>query len=159
LEPSALDSPPPHYRQLVHERVIGRGDETWNIAKSALLEWRVSRGAGLMIWPRNERARLGQVVLVGFPRSFPVIVAPCAVCEYRVTDTRVSIAYRTLPGHPESGVERFEIVRDGTGEIKFIVRAVSRPRSWPARVGGPLARALQGAVTRRYVKAMTAEAL
>ncbi|HEX6961584.1 MAG TPA: DUF1990 domain-containing protein [Lacipirellula sp.] len=58
--------------------------------------------------------------------------------------SRFGYAYGTLPGHAESGEERFLVEWDhATDEVTYSVLAFSRPRHWLARFGRPLVRRFQ----------------
>ena len=57
---------------------------------------------------------------------------------------RFGFAYGTLPGHVESGEERFLIEWDSqTDQVWYDIRAFSRPRHLLTRIGYPFARAMQ----------------
>ena len=79
---------------------------------------------------------------------------PCRVIDVIDELNRRGFSYATLPGHPESGAERFLLERDETGAVRFTVAAVSKPATLLARAGGPLTRATQDAMTRRYLRAL-----
>jgi Domain of unknown function (DUF1990) len=66
---------------------------------------------------------------------------------------RCGFAYGTLAGHPESGEESFVVAQTATG-IRFEVTAVSRPAGMVARIGAPVARAIQRRTSRRYLSAL-----
>ena len=62
---------------------------------------------------------------------------------------RTGFVYRTLEGHAERGEETFEVIKDsGTGEVRVVIRSVSRAAALGARMLGPLARRLQTAAGR-----------
>jgi uncharacterized protein (UPF0548 family) len=69
-------------------------------------------------------------------------------------DRRRGFAYGTLPGHPERGEEAFVVRLTDVDEVRFRIRAFSRPASLLARAGGPLTRLAQQFATGRYVTAM-----
>ena len=64
---------------------------------------------------------------------------------------RFGFAYGTLPGHPEQGEEAFHVHRDASGVVTVEIVAFSRPASLLARLGSPVARAIQQRTTRSYV--------
>lgn len=78
---------------------------------------------------------------------------PCRVVQVVDEPHRGGFAYGTLPGHPETGEERFEVRRGPDGVVAFTVTAFSRPASALARAGGPLSRWVQGRMTERYLRA------
>ena len=67
---------------------------------------------------------------------------------------RRGFGYGTLPLHPESGEEAFVIERGADGAVLFVITAFSRPATALTRLGGPVGRRVQAAVTRRYLRGM-----
>ena len=67
---------------------------------------------------------------------------------------RVGFAYGTLPGHPETGEERFTIERNQAGGVSMRIRAFSKPATLLARASGPVGRAAQSIITDRYLEAL-----
>ena len=62
----------------------------------------------------------------------------------RATSSRFGFAYGTLPGHVESGEERFLIEWDhATDIVWFDILAFSRPRHYLVRLNRRRARAMQ----------------
>jgi uncharacterized protein (UPF0548 family) len=84
-----------------------------------------------------QRVRLGPVALEMAVR----------VIEHEHTTNNARFAYATLAGHAEQGIASFEIERKGA-EVHFIARASSRPSNLAARLGRPIARSFQRAITR-----------
>ena len=65
-------------------------------------------------------------------------------------------AYGTLTNHAEIGEEMFTVsLRPRTGEVSYLIRAVSRPRALLARLGYPVTRSLQARFRRDSAIAMT----
>ena len=81
--------------------------------------------------------------------------APCRVV-YVVDEPDIrGFGYGTLPGHPESGEERFMVRRDPSTSAVFAeITAFSRPGSWLTKAGGPFVGVLQRFMARRYVRAV-----
>jgi uncharacterized protein (UPF0548 family) len=67
---------------------------------------------------------------------------------------RFGFAYGTLPGHAESGEERFVVEHLEDDSVWYDVRAFSRPRYWPARIAYPVTRMLQKLFARDSKQAM-----
>lgn len=68
---------------------------------------------------------------------------------------RFGFAYGTLPGHVESGEERFVVEwREDDDSVWYDILAFSRPRHLAARAGYPLARGLQARFRRDSAAAM-----
>jgi len=115
------------------------------------MHWGMQRGAGLRVQASSGVAVADAVVLVrmGF------LPAPCRVV-YVIDEPDIrGFAYGTLPGHPESGEERFVVRRDPTTSAVFAeVSAFSRPATWWSKAGGPLVSVAQRVIARRYLRAV-----
>ncbi|MFE1950591.1 DUF1990 family protein [Streptomyces sp. NPDC059524] len=85
---------------------------------------------------------------------FLLLRIPCRVVRVVREPDRIGFAYGTLAGHPECGEEAFLVTREPDGSVWFRIRAFSRPGRWYTRLAGPLARVVQLAVTRRYLRAL-----
>ena len=146
---TASGSLPAGYGHLRLQRQIGSGRERFERAADAVMHWGMQRGAGLRVRASSEVARVGTVVIVriGF------LPAPCRVV-YVVDDPDLrGFGYGTLPGHPESGEERFVVRHDSvTDGVIAEVSAFSRPATWWSRAGGPLATVAQRVIARRYLR-------
>jgi uncharacterized protein (UPF0548 family) len=88
-----------------------------------------------------QRVRLGPIALETAVR----------VIEHQLTAQSGRFAYATLEGHPERGIASFEVEHDGA-DLRFIAQAWSRPGNLPARIGRPLARSFQRAITREALQ-------
>lgn len=82
------------------------------------------------------------------------VCAPCRILEVFDEPDRRGLTYGTLPGHPESGIERFEVLRAADGSLRVRLSGFSRPGSPLVRVGAPVARIIQEHITRRYLRAL-----
>jgi uncharacterized protein (UPF0548 family) len=126
-------------------------------AGQALLQWAPQRGAGIRVFPGDPVAAGEAFVLaLRFPGA-GWAVAPGRVVYLLDEPDRVGFAYGTLPGHPERGEEAFVVARDG-GRLRFEVLAFSRPHDSLARLGRPVARALQVRTLQQYLRTMEAVA-
>src|SRR4029077_18636758 len=132
---TATGTPPAGYGHLHTERPIGTGQQRFEQAAHAVMRASVQRGAGLRVQASSEVAEVDTVVLVrmGF------LPAPCRVV-YVVDEPDIrGFAYGTLPGHPESGEERFAVRRDpATSAVFAEVSAFSRPATWWSKAGRPV---------------------
>jgi uncharacterized protein (UPF0548 family) len=145
---------PPGYRHLSRRTLLGDRLEAFEAAAGALMAWQMHRGAGLAVAATGPIERDCTVVLgVGWPVCF---VIPCRVQFVVREAARVGFAYGTLPGHPERGEERFEVVRDGRGQVWLEITAFSVPASRFGAIVGPAGRAAQLLVTRRFERALAA---
>jgi uncharacterized protein (UPF0548 family) len=142
---------PPGYGHLRAETQIGTGQERFDQAADAVMHWGMQRGAGLRVRASSEVAVVSAVVLVrmGF------LPAPCRVV-YVIDEPDIQgFAYGTLPGHPESGEERFAVRRDPTTSAVFAeVSAFSRPATWWSKAGGPVVAVAQRVIANRYLRAV-----
>lgn len=146
---------PPGASHLELDVPIGRGRRVFDRAAEAVLSWQMHRGAGLDVRATASRAEVGAIALVTFVRGLPIgLSAPCRVLRVADEPDRRGFTYGTLPGHLESGEERFEVVRDDHGVVTLRIVAFSRHTPGPARWLGPLTSAGQRVVTGRYVQAV-----
>jgi uncharacterized protein (UPF0548 family) len=92
------------------------------------------------------------VVTLRLLPSLVTVVAPCRVVYLTDEPDRFGFGYGTLPGHSEAGEEAFHVVRTPEG-VRFEIDVFWRPAHPLVRVGGPVSRWVQAAVTRRYLTA------
>ncbi|BBX60876.1 hypothetical protein MSAS_00500 [Mycobacterium saskatchewanense] len=135
-----------------HQRVekqIGTGRERFERAGDAVMRWGMQRGAGLRVQASSEVADVDTVVVVrmGF------LPAPCRVV-YVINEPDIrGFAYGTLPGHPESGEERFVVRRNPDTDAVFAeVSAFSRPATWWSKAARPVVAVAQRVIARRYLR-------
>ncbi|OIN82183.1 DUF1990 family protein [Mycobacterium malmoense] len=142
---------PPGYGHLQLETQIGTGRQRFEQAADAVMRWGMQRGAGLRVRASSEVAEVATVVLV----KMGFLPAPCRVV-YVIDEPDIrGFAYGTLPGHPESGEERFVVRHDPTTSAVFAeVSAFSRPATWWSKAGGPLVSLGQRVIARRYLRAV-----
>lgn len=137
-----------------HVRVEERiGDAAvFERASGGLRTWAAHEGAGLRMFPKDPVAPGATVI--GVTSIGPVqMVVPCRIVSVFKEPDSFGFAYGTLPGHPERGEESFVIERRDDSTF-FSVQAFSKPVDPLARLSGPLGRAVQRSVTRRYVSAL-----
>jgi uncharacterized protein (UPF0548 family) len=141
--------PPPGYRHLGFVSQIGAGHQRFVEAADALMHWGMQRGAGLRVQASSDVVEVGAVVLV----KMGFMTAPCRVV-YVIDEPEVrGFAYGTLPGHPESGEERFVVRYDPiTAAVYAEVSSFSRPVAWWSR--NPLTLLAQRLIAKRYVHAV-----
>ncbi|MCT1438376.1 DUF1990 family protein [Brachybacterium paraconglomeratum] len=145
-------APPPGFQRFSQAVALSRRD--FEPAAAELLSWRVHQRAGLAVEASDDVAQLGTVVQLRLGLGVASIRIPCRVIELIDEPKRRGFTYATLPGHPESGVERFLLERGHDETLRFSVTAVSAPGSLPTRLARPLARAIQEAFTRRYLRGL-----
>ena len=146
---TADDRLPTGYGHLHVEKQIGTGQQRFEEAADAVMHWGMQRGAGLRVQASSEVAVVDAVALVrmGF------LPAPCRVV-YVIDEPDVrGFGYGTLPGHPESGEERFVVRHDpDTSAVFAEVSAFSRPATWWSKAAGPLMSVAQRVIARRYLR-------
>jgi uncharacterized protein (UPF0548 family) len=142
------------YGHVRRDVAIGHGHVTFQRAVDGLFSWNMHRAAGLSVRSNTANAAPGGVVVLqaGFRRWGLMI--PCRVIYTVDQPDRRGFAYGTLPGHPEQGEEAFLVTIADNEQVRFTIRAFSRPASRLARYGGPLTRMVQQHVTDRYVRAL-----
>jgi uncharacterized protein (UPF0548 family) len=123
----------------------------FDIATAALLSWQVQQRAGIHLAASSALVETDAVVLLRFGFGPFGVRAPCRVVYVIDEPLRRGFAYGTLPGHPESGEESFVLTLGDDGRIGFTITAFSRPATALAKLGGPVNRAVQRAITSRYL--------
>ncbi|HET7666646.1 MAG TPA: DUF1990 domain-containing protein [Mycobacterium sp.] len=142
---------PVGYHHVRKSAVIGRGRCRFQGAAEAGMRWGMLRGAGLRIEATSEIAAVGAEVIV----HLGPVRAPCRVVYVVDEPDRCGFAYGTLPGHAESGEERFVVRYDpATDDVYAEVVAFSRHATWWSRLGSPVTSVIQRAVTDRYLRAL-----
>lgn len=141
-----------------HNRIrLGRGEETFERAVEALCSWRMfDLGWVRICWPDTPVEVGNTVAVLGQHYGFWSLNA-CRIVYLVEEDTairRFGFVYGTLPGHAESGEERFTVEWDPYDEVWYDVYAFSKPNSALARVGKPFARVLQRRFARDSMQAM-----
>ena len=142
---------PPGYHHVRMEERIGDAD-AFERAVTGLRNWVAHEGAGLRIYPKDPVMPDATVIAVTSIGPMQM-AAPCRIVAVFKEPDVFGFSYGTLPGHPESGEESFVLERRGDATY-FIVRAFSRPVDPLARLSGPIGRAVQHSVTRRYLSAL-----
>jgi uncharacterized protein (UPF0548 family) len=140
------------FRVLTVSAVLTRRD--FDAAARDLLGWRMHERAGLRVAASDVPLRLGSVVLMRWGIGPLSMAVPCRVLDVVEEPRRRGFTYGTLPGHPEAGEEQFVLEHLDDDRIRLTIGAVSRPASALARLGGPLTRAAQSLMTRRYLRAL-----
>jgi uncharacterized protein (UPF0548 family) len=148
---------PPGYHHDRWRADLGRYDEAgFTRLADAIERWQVQLGAGMTVYPA-EPVRPGLTFALALPLPAGWVTAAGRVVYVTSEPGRRGFAYGTLPGHPERGEEAFHLVRRDSRTLLEIV-AFSRPAHPLARLGTPVARALQARTNRAYVAGMHAAA-
>jgi len=148
---------PPSYRRWEGTVVLGRGEECWRHASTAVLVWGVKTRSGFAVRPEDG----GPLhVRTGVDHTLLAHVGPLRVREpVRVvavveTDDRCGFAYGTRPGHPVSGEEAFVVHRDPDGTVSLTLRSLTRPAEGRWRLAFPALLLAQRLFRRRYARAL-----
>lgn len=145
---------PAGYHSAVHAAVVGSGRADFERAAAAVLDWGQQRGTGLRVRATGPAGSPGTAVVLtaGLPRFGYDI--PCRVVWASTAGDERGFAYGTLPGHPESGEERFTVRITPDGDVVYEIRVFFRLASRAARLAGPLSLVLQRLATKGYVAAI-----
>lgn len=126
---------------------LGAGQSVFESAKIALQRWQQFQLGWVEAWPPETPLEAGQVVaIMGWAMGLWWLNS-CRIV-YTVDEsgpiTKFGFAYGTLPGHLESGEERFLIEWDrGTDTVCYDILAFSRPNHFWARLGYRIVRGKQ----------------
>ncbi|MFW0789595.1 DUF1990 family protein [Gordonia sp. CPCC 205333] len=145
---------PADYHRLQTAAIIGSGDDYFTRAREALLSWQVQLRSGIRVASSSPTISVGTVATLTIGVGPIGMKAPVRVVDVLDEPRHVVFTYGTLPGHPESGEERFGIRQSSDGLIEFEIRAFSRHQSVLTRIGGPAGRIAQGLITRRYLSSL-----
>ena len=138
--------------------MLGNGEDTFESAKLAFRRWEHFRLVWVEASPTETPIQKGEVVAVmGHVLGLWWLNA-CRIV-YVVDDvgpiTRFGFAYGTLPGHAESGEERFLIEWDRSDDsVWYDILAFSRPNYFMTKLGYPLVRCFQKKFARDSAAAM-----
>lgn len=143
---------PSDYNHLNQAATLRRRD--FDDTARDLFEWRMHSRAGLLVQASDIPLRHETVVLMRLGLGALSLKIPCRVLDVVDEERRRGFMYGTLPGHPEVGEERFLLEQLDDGRILFTITAYSRPASPLAKLGGPINRAAQSFMTKRYLQAL-----
>jgi uncharacterized protein (UPF0548 family) len=146
----------------VHDRsrsCIGRGEPAFSAARQGFRRWAMFD----LGWARvaNSAALIepGQIIAME-ARTLGLWTLNLSRIEETVdTASRFGFLYATTPMHVEQGAERFLLEFDATtGDVHYVLEAISRPRHLFARLGLPISRAFQHQFARESHRRMREEA-
>lgn len=150
----------PRGYDLDHNRIqIGEGVGDFETACAAVRAWRMFPAPWTRIVPVNAPIQVGTVVAMQAHALGLWWLNACRivyVIEEHGPMERFGFAYGTLWAHIEQGEERFSVERHPDGSVWYDLRAFSRPRYWPVRMGKRIARRLQARFVRESQIAMRA---
>jgi uncharacterized protein (UPF0548 family) len=126
---------------------LGAGESVFEAAKAALRRWQQFRLGWVQAWSPETPLEVGQTVaILGWAAGFWWLNS-CRIV-YTVEEfgdtNRFGFAFGTLPGHVESGEERFLIEWNrNTDQVAYDILAFSKPNHILTRLGYPLVRLCQ----------------
>lgn len=137
---------------------LGEGETVFRAAGDALRRWEQFRLGWVEAWSPDTLIRPGEVVAV-MGRAIGLWWLNSCRIVYVVDESgpicKFAFAYGTLPGHVESGEERFLIEWDqDTDGVWYDILAFSRPNHVLTRLGYPLVRRTQKRFGRDSAAAM-----
>ncbi len=126
---------------------LGEGESVFRAATAALQRWEQFRLGWVEAWSPDTPIQTGEVVAV-MGRAVGLWWLNSCRIVYVVDESgpisRFGFAYGTLPGHVESGEERFLIEWDrDENNVWYDILAFSRPNHVLTRLGYPLVRRSQ----------------
>ena len=142
-----------------YDAILGRGEACFVRACQALDAWKMYPPSWFRIYPDQGSAPRPDLVFITRIHHLGFWSLNSCRVLYLIDEdgpvVRRGFAFGTLPGHEEQGEERFRVSWDrSSGEVRYDVLAFSRPRGPLARLGTPVARALQRRFARETRMAM-----
>jgi uncharacterized protein (UPF0548 family) len=155
-------TPPPGYQVDRYAVELGRGADAFARARAAVRDFAMYPRPWTHVHRAFDEPRAGAVFVAVIRHLGFWSANPCRIVytldepgDDRDPCQRHGFALGTLAGHAETGEERFEIFRDTrTDMVSYRVVAFSRPHAPLARLGAPIARALQRRFARDSRRAM-----
>ncbi len=155
---ATADTPPAGY-VVDHTRVkLGEGESVFHFARAALQRWVQFRLGWVEAWSPETAIQPGAVVAI-LGRAMGLWWLNSCRIVYVVDEpgpvSTFGFAYGTLPGHVESGEERFLIEWDrDKGSVWYDILAFSRPHHALTWIGYPVVRRTQKRFARDSAASM-----
>lgn len=139
---------------------IGHGETAFAAAKQAFRQWAMFNHGWTRVANPTARIEPGQIIAMEAHTLALWTLNMSRIMETVDTTTRFGFLYATTPMHVEQGAERFLLEFDSaTGDVHYVLEAISRPRHLFARLGLPLSRYFQHQFVRQSHRRMREEAL
>lgn len=142
-----------------HTRIqLGKGQQVFDEAKNAIKRWEHFQRGWVETSSKDIPIERGQIVGV-MARDFGVwCLSACRISSV-IDETgdvcRYGFVYGTLPGHVESGEERFQVEWNRSDDtVWYDILAFSRPNHVLTRLGYPIVRRIQKKFARDSATAM-----
>ncbi|MGA2852123.1 MAG: DUF1990 domain-containing protein [Terracidiphilus sp.] len=137
---------------------IGNGEHAFASAKQAFRQWAMFNHGWTRVANPTSKIEQGQIIAMEAHTLALWTVNMSRIIETVDTPTSFGFLYATTPMHVEQGAERFLLEFDPTtGEVQYILEAISRPRHILARLGLPLSRHFQHQFVRESHNRMRRE--
>ncbi len=151
-------SPPPGYVVDRTRVKLGEGPQAFEAAKAALRRWGQFGLAWVELVPAGTPMAKGEVVgVLAHVAGFWWLNACRVISVFDETGDicRFGCTYGTLPGHAESGEERFLVEwNQADNSVWYDILAFSRPNFLLTRLGYPMVRRTQKRFARESAAAM-----
>lgn len=155
VEHTRSDLPVAGFDNDLNTQVLGIGDAAWEAAKNAIRQWQMFPGGWAYVTPCPLPIQAGEVVAMAAQVLGIWWLSSCRIVYVLDNERQFGFAYGTLPGHVECGEELFMVERAENGEVRYVLKAFSKPRHWMPRLAYPLARTYQ----RKFVRESKASML
>jgi uncharacterized protein (UPF0548 family) len=144
---ATAETPPAGYAVDRTRIKLGEGEAVFRSAIAALRRWEQFARGWVEAWSPDTPIQSGEVVAV-MGRAMGVWWLNACRIVYVVDESgpisKFGFAYGTLPGHVESGEERFLIEWNrGENSVWYDILAFSRPNHFLTRIGYPMVRRTQ----------------
>lgn len=153
LTQGVLDAAPRGYRLDRYGTDLGEGRAVFERASAALSRFENYPRSFTRIVRRAGELAPGHVFATVASHLGFVSVHPCRVLYVIREPTRFGFGFGTLPGHAESGEERFVVELVGS-MARYEVLAFSKPTGFLPRLGAPIARGYQLRFQRETLETM-----
>lgn len=148
-------SPPDGYVVDRTRLQLGRGETVFRAAVAALKKWRQFDLGWVEAWSPDTPLRADEVVAVMGHAAGLWWLNACRIVYVIDEADKFGFAYGTLPGHVESGEERFTIEWNRADDgVWFDILAFSKPNHFLIRLGYPWVRRAQKRFGRESAAAM-----
>lgn len=126
-----------------HRRKLGNGAEIFARAKKAVAAWTMYQLDWTRVCPQNVPIAAGEVVCIVVDHGFCWSLNPCRIIytanEKTADRERCGFAFGTLPGHSETGEERFTVEWNRADDaVYYELTAFARQQHLLAQIGFPL---------------------
>jgi len=138
--------------------IVGHGQSAFERARFGLMQWRHFELGWAELFPEAVAAAPGTVVAVLLRHLGFWSLNGCRVVYWigEGSEREFGFAYGTLTNHAEAGEEIFKVtIHPETGDVSYMIRAVSRPRAPLAQLGYPVVRLLQARFRRDSSRALS----